>query len=93
MIEFDYTVLHPVGLYAKLADGLVNIACRYESEVNLFYQNKKVSMKSLMGVISLGVPCNGTIHFVIQGEDCKEMKYAIDKFLRDVDPFLYCLFF
>lgn len=88
MITFEYTIAHPVGLYAKLADGLVNIANRYESELQLIYNGKQVSLKSLMGVISLGVPCNGTVVFMIKGRDAKEAKYAIVTFLRDVDPFL-----
>ena len=87
MLEFDYVVTHPVGLYAKLADGLVNIANRFESEVYLIYQDKMVSMKSLMGVISLGVPTQGCIHFRIEGEDCHELKQAIDAFLRESSPF------
>lgn len=91
MIEFDYTITHPVGLYAKLADGLVAIANRYQCDVYVVYQDKKVSMKSLMGVISLGVPCQGVVHFIIDGRDQVLVKETIDCFLRDVDPFYYCL--
>lgn len=89
MIQFDYTIKHPVGLYASLADGLVNIANRFESEVYVLYGNKQVSMKSLMGVISLGVPYNGKIHIQIEGIDQNEMKQTIDLFLEDLMSFFY----
>lgn len=87
MITFTYTISHPVGLYAKIADGLVTIATRYEADVFLEYSQKKVNLKSLMGVISLGVPCNGKVNFYIEGSEAKEVKMAIDSFLRDIDPF------
>lgn len=92
MITFTYTINHPVGLYAKIADGLVNIATHYEADVFLEYNQKKVNLKSLMGVISLGVPCNGKVKFYIDGREAKEAKMAIDSFLRDIDPFFCCLF-
>lgn len=83
MIEFDIEINHPVGLYASLADGLVTLANRYDAEVIISYQNKEVSMKSLMGVISLGVPCLGIVHLKIEGKEAKELKRSIDLFLKD----------
>jgi phosphocarrier protein len=83
MIEFDIEINHPVGLYASLADGLVTLANRYDAAVTLSYQDKEVSMKSLMGVISLGVPCQGVVHLKIEGREAKEMKQSIDLFLKD----------
>ena len=83
MIEFDIEINHPVGLYASLADGLVTLANRYDAAVTLSYQDKEVSMKSVMGVISLGVPCQGVVHLKIEGREAKEMKQSIDLFLKD----------
>ena len=91
MEELDYIISHPVGLYAKVAEGLVKIANEYESEVFITYKSKQVNMKSLMGVISLGVPCNGKIHLCIKGKDAKNMKDQIEKFFVDMRPFFLFL--
>ena len=87
MIEFDVEINHPVGLYASLADGLVTLANRYDATVTLGYQEREVSMKSLMGVISLGVPCQGIVHLRIEGREAKELKQSIDLFLKDMMSF------
>ena len=89
MMVFEWTITHPVGLYAKLADGLVTIANRFVSNIEVSYLQKKVSMKSLMGVISLGVPCQGTICIEINGNDAHEAKTAIEHFLKDNMSFLF----
>ena len=83
MEELNYVISHPVGLYAKVAEGLVKIANEYESAAFISYKSKQVNMKSLMGVISLGVPCNGMIYLCIQGKDAKNMKYKIENFFKD----------
>ena len=87
MIEFDYIINHPVGLYASLAEGLVDIANHTSSHVYLIYQDKKVNMKSLIGIISLGVPCQGKVRFVIEGVQIEKTREIIESYLRDQSPF------
>ena len=91
MEELNYVISHPVGLYAKVAEELVRIANQYESEVLIAYKSKQVSMKSLMGVISLGVPCNGMIHLSIKGKDALSMKNRIENFFKDNASFFSCV--
>lgn len=88
-MNIDYVISHPVGLYAYLADELVSIANRFESEITISYNNKEVNMKSLMGVISLGVPCQGKINIHISGVDEILAKQTIITYLRDTNPFYY----
>lgn len=83
MEELNYVISHPVGLYAKDAQELVRIANQYESEVYITYKTKQVNMKSLMAVISLGVPCNGMIHLCIKGKDAKNLREQIEIFFKD----------
>ncbi len=78
MLEFDLKINHPVGLYAPLAEKMVTIANRNDASIYLSYQNKQVNMKSLMGVISLGVPCGGIVHFCVKGKNEEEIKKAIE---------------
>ena len=89
MLTIDYVIKHPVGLYASLANGLVSIANDIKAEAHIVYENKCVNMKSLMGIISLGVPYNGKIQIQITGDKKKEMKQKLEHFLKDEASFLY----
>lgn len=62
-------ITNPVGLYASPATELVDAVKLYKSHVTLNYNEKSVNMKSLMGVLSLGIPHKAKIEIVVEGED------------------------
>ena len=53
--RIDVTVTDPVGLYATPATELVDTMKMFNSDIKLVYASKTVNMKSLMGVLSLGI--------------------------------------
>ena len=61
--RIDVTVTDPVGLYATPATELVDTMKMFNSDIKLVYASKTVNMKSLMGVLSLG------IEIIADGED------------------------
>lgn len=62
-------VTDPVGLYATPATQLVDTMKVFQSHVTLVYQDKSVNMKSLMGVLSLGIPTKAIIEIIADGID------------------------
>ncbi|RHS94973.1 HPr family phosphocarrier protein [Erysipelatoclostridium sp. AM42-17] len=62
-------VTDPVGLYATPATELVDTMKTFSSDIQLEYESKSVNMKSLMGVLSLGIPCKATIKVEASGDD------------------------
>lgn len=64
-----FKVLDPVGLYATPTTELVNSIKRFNSDITLTYGNKSVNLKSMMGVLSLGVPTNAALEISVVGED------------------------
>lgn len=54
--KVNIEITNPVGLYASPATELVDAVKLYKSHVTLNYNEKSVNMKSLMGVLSLGIP-------------------------------------
>lgn len=81
--RLTFVVCDPVGLHARPATILVNRASRYSSEINLHYNGKTVNLKSIMGVMSLGVPTRATVEIVAEGDDEKEAIAAIAKEIKD----------
>ena len=67
--KVNIEITNPVGLYASPATELVDALKLYKSHVTLNYSDKSVNMKSLMGVLSLGIPHKAHVEIVVDGED------------------------
>ena len=55
MKQVTVTVVDPVGLHARPATVAVNAASKFKSEINVAFKGREVNMKSIMGVMSLGI--------------------------------------
>lgn len=67
--EVKILITDPVGLYATPATELVDIVKIFNCHVHLLYDEKEVNMKSMMGVLSLGIPSKAHITIVADGKD------------------------
>lgn len=81
--HLKFIVTDPVGLYSAPATELVNSVKQFYSHVTLKYGSKEVNLKSMMGVLSLGVPTKATLEIIAEGEDeqraIKEIKNKINE--------------
>lgn len=71
-MEKRFKITAENGLHARPATLLVNQAVKYKSELILEVNGKQVNMKSIMGVMSLGVYCGETIVVYANGADAEE---------------------
>ncbi len=83
MIQKEFVITSEIGLHARPATKLVQEASRYSSEVELEYENKKVNVKSIMGVMSLGIPPGGKFNLIIEGNDEIEAYQGIETLLKN----------
>ena len=82
-MEKKFTIIDEMGLHARPATVLVNTAGKFASDITLDYNGKSVNLKSIMGVMSLGVPHNAEILVTANGEDSAEALVAIEKTLAE----------
>lgn len=82
MKQVNVSVIDPVGLHARPATVAVNAASKFKSEVNISYNGREVNMKSIMGVMSLGIPTNAEITISCNGDDEDAAIAAIEEVLR-----------
>ena len=61
MKQISVLVIDPVGLHARPATVAVNAASKFKSEVKVAYKGRSVNMKSIMGVMSLGIPTQSEV--------------------------------
>lgn len=82
MKEVKLLIVDPVGLHARPATVAVNAASKFKSDVTLGFNGKTVNMKSIMGVMSLGVPTQSEIIVTCEGEDEDAAIASIQEILR-----------
>ena len=82
MKQISVTVIDPVGLHARPATVAVNAASKFKCEVKVAYKGRTVNMKSIMGVMSLGIPTQSEITVSCEGEDEEVAVKTIEDVLR-----------
>ena len=82
-MEKKFTIIDEMGLHARPATVLVNTAGKFASEVTLEYNGKTVNLKSIMGVMSLGVPHNAEVTIKAEGDDAADALDALVKTLAE----------
>lgn len=82
MAEKTYTITDEQGLQAQQVTLLVNTANKFASEVSLEYKAKKVNLKSIMGVMSLGVSQGSEVKVSANGEDAEAVINALTETLE-----------
>lgn len=63
------TLINPLGLHARAASKLVDVAKSYASEVTLHKEGQAVDGKSIMSLLLLGAPVGSELELTVEGED------------------------
>ncbi|AIE59458.1 phosphocarrier protein HPr [Bacillus methanolicus] len=82
MVEKQFKVIADTGIHARPATLLVQAASKFDSEITLEYKEKKVNLKSIMGVMSLGVGKGADIKIIAEGSDEEEAMRSLEETLN-----------
>lgn len=85
MIEMEkrqYNITAETGIHARPATLLVQTASKFNSDITLEYQEKSVNLKSIMGVMSLGVGQSASVTITADGDDEKDALDAITETMK-----------
>ncbi|CCK82724.1 Phosphocarrier protein HPr [Lactobacillus equicursoris DSM 19284 = JCM 14600 = CIP 110162] len=77
MEKKEFHVIAETGIHARPATLLVQAASKFGSDINLEYNGKSVNLKSIMGVMSLGVGQGADVTITAEGDDEKEAIAAV----------------
>ena len=69
MIKQEFHITAETGIHARPATMLVQTAGKYSSDITLEYNDKSVNLKSIMGVMSLGVGQGSDVVVTADGDD------------------------
>jgi len=79
----EFIIVDPVGLHARPATLLVNEASKFASEAKILVGDKEANLKSIMGVMSLGIANGVEFSIETEGSDAEEALSAIAKVIVD----------
>ena len=82
MAEKVFKVTAESGIHARPATQLVQAASKFDADINLEYNGKSVNLKSIMGVMSLGIPQGSEIKIVAEGSDADDAIAALEETLK-----------
>ena len=69
MRKTTVTLINPLGLHARAASKLVDVAKSFASTVTLNKDGKDVDGKSIMTLLLLGAPVGSQLELCVEGED------------------------
>lgn len=82
MIEQQFTVTDKAGIHARPAAMLVSVANKFVADVNMDYSGKNVNLKSILGVMSLGIAHGETFKLNANGVDAQDAINELAKTLK-----------
>lgn len=69
VVTKEVIVKNSTGLHARPATLLVKKASSFKSDVSIEFNGRKANVKSLIGVLSLGVTKNSNVKVIASGDD------------------------
>ena len=79
MIQKSYKIVTNEGLHARPSSQLVAAVTPFTADVKLIYKDKEVNLKSIMGVMALGIAVGAEITIVADGTDEAALMAKVDE--------------
>ena len=83
MLRKEFTIVNRLGLHARAAAALVQLAGGFSSKINITRDDLTINCKSIMGVLMLAAAQNSVIVLEIEGDDEVEAMAALGRLIED----------
>jgi len=83
MQQREVEIINKLGLHARASAKLTQLAGRYQSDVQMSRNGRKVNAKSIMGVMMLAAGKGSKVLIEIEGSDENEAMDAIVALIGD----------
>ena len=82
-IEREIEIINKLGLHARAAAKLVNVASSFSSEIEIEHNGESINAKSIMGLMMLAAACGSTVKLSVSGDDCEEATASVEALFND----------
>ncbi|MBW2505316.1 MAG: HPr family phosphocarrier protein [Deltaproteobacteria bacterium] len=79
----EFTIVNRLGLHARAAAQLVQVANRYAADVMVEKDGVEVNAKSIMGLLMLAAPKGSTLKVTVIGQDAELALIEIGNMIND----------
>ena len=83
MQQREIEIVNKLGLHARASDKLTQLAAKYQCDVSLARNGRKINAKSIMGVMMLAAGKGSRIVIEAEGEDADTALAAILRLIAD----------
>lgn len=83
MISRDVTIKNSVGLHARPATFFIQKANTYSSSIWIQKDDRRISAKSLLGVLSMGIVGGMTVTLIADGPDETEALNGLEELVNN----------
>lgn len=77
MSSLDIIITNKLGLHARAAAKLTQLAGQYQSDIHIAREGRRVNAKSIMGVMMLAAGLGVTVTLDADGDDAEEALSAL----------------
>ncbi len=81
--ERRFTIVNVLGLHARAAAQLVQVANRFKAEIHVEKDGMQVNGKSIMGVLTLAAAKGSAITVLVDGDDAEAAMLALAKMIEN----------
>ncbi|WEG13041.1 phosphocarrier protein HPr [Pullulanibacillus sp. KACC 23026] len=81
-VEKTFTVISDSGIHARPATTLVQRASQFSSEINIVSGDKTANLKSIMGVMAMGIGKGAQITISAEGSDEADALQGVEEVLK-----------
>jgi phosphocarrier protein len=78
-----YKVIDASGLHIRPASLMVQIASQYSDQVDIIHGGKQLTLKSILSIMSLGIPYGDEFEIFIEGRNEEKIKTEIENLLKE----------
>jgi len=83
MINLKLTVQNTLGVHARPAGHIVNVASAAQSSVDLLYSGHRVNAKSILNLMMLAIEPGAEVEFIINGTDEQKIKDDLTELFKN----------
>jgi phosphocarrier protein len=83
MLRVEARIVNKLGLHARAAAKLTQLAGGYKSEIWLSRSGRRVNAKSIMGVMMLAAGMGTTVQIEASGDDAEQALRALLELIAD----------
>lgn len=83
MKELEIVIRNQTGLHARPARVFVNVAKKFDSDIQIYHGDKKANAKSLISMLTLGAERGAQVRVTAAGEDENEAITTLEQAIRD----------